>query len=91
MAYLVRRLLENTSNQSFLRASFRENVPEEFLLMNPTLKQSSGNGLLTKTETIGLAPFHNEPITDFSRQSDRIAMQKALDEVKRNSANNIRW
>ena len=26
MAYLVRRLLENTSNESFLRASFRDNV-----------------------------------------------------------------
>src|SRR5262249_22040111 len=35
MAYLVRRLLENTSNESFLRASFRENVPEEQLLRNP--------------------------------------------------------
>ena len=28
MAYLVRRLLENTSNESFLRASFTEHVPE---------------------------------------------------------------
>ncbi|HYE17336.1 MAG TPA: proline dehydrogenase family protein [Tepidisphaeraceae bacterium] len=35
MAYLVRRLLENTSNESFLRAGFLENVPEEKLLMNP--------------------------------------------------------
>jgi RHH-type proline utilization regulon transcriptional repressor/proline dehydrogenase/delta 1-pyrroline-5-carboxylate dehydrogenase len=35
MAYLVRRLLENTSNESFLRASFREHVPEEQLLKNP--------------------------------------------------------
>jgi RHH-type proline utilization regulon transcriptional repressor/proline dehydrogenase/delta 1-pyrroline-5-carboxylate dehydrogenase len=35
MAYLVRRLLENTSNESFLRASFRDNVPEEQLLMSP--------------------------------------------------------
>ena len=26
MAYLVRRLLENTSNESFLRASFREGI-----------------------------------------------------------------
>src|SRR5260221_7096470 len=33
MAYLVRRLLENTANESFLRASFKENVPEEQLLM----------------------------------------------------------
>ena len=32
MAYLVRRLLENTANTSFLRASFNERVPEERLL-----------------------------------------------------------
>ncbi len=35
MAYLVRRLLENTSNDSFLRASFTESLSAEELLMNP--------------------------------------------------------
>ena len=35
MAYLVRRLLENTSNDSFLRASFTENIAVEKLMMNP--------------------------------------------------------
>jgi RHH-type proline utilization regulon transcriptional repressor/proline dehydrogenase/delta 1-pyrroline-5-carboxylate dehydrogenase len=35
MAYLVRRLLENTANESFLRASFTEGMPEELLLRNP--------------------------------------------------------
>ena len=36
MAYLVRRLLENTSNESFLRAElFRSTSPLEKLLMNP--------------------------------------------------------
>jgi RHH-type proline utilization regulon transcriptional repressor/proline dehydrogenase/delta 1-pyrroline-5-carboxylate dehydrogenase len=35
MAYLVRRLLENTANESFLRASFTEHVPEDQLLRNP--------------------------------------------------------
>jgi RHH-type proline utilization regulon transcriptional repressor/proline dehydrogenase/delta 1-pyrroline-5-carboxylate dehydrogenase len=35
MAYLVRRLLENTSNESFLRAGFLERQPEEQLLTNP--------------------------------------------------------
>ena len=35
MAYLVRRLLENTANESFLRASFTEHVSEEKLLMKP--------------------------------------------------------
>jgi RHH-type proline utilization regulon transcriptional repressor/proline dehydrogenase/delta 1-pyrroline-5-carboxylate dehydrogenase len=35
MAYLVRRLLENTANESFLRASFTENVPVDQLLRKP--------------------------------------------------------
>src|SRR5665213_835202 len=44
MAYLVRRLLENTSNESFLRAGFIQHLPEEQLLMNPleTLRQRHG-------------------------------------------------
>jgi RHH-type transcriptional regulator, proline utilization regulon repressor / proline dehydrogenase / delta 1-pyrroline-5-carboxylate dehydrogenase len=35
MAYLVRRLLENTANESFLRAGFSEGVPVEVLLRDP--------------------------------------------------------
>ena len=35
MAYLVRRLLENTSNESFLKASFAEHAQIEDLLRNP--------------------------------------------------------
>src|SRR6266446_809578 len=35
MAYLVRRLLENTSNEGFLRAKFAENVPAKELLRDP--------------------------------------------------------
>src|SRR5215469_10546006 len=35
MAYLVRRLLENTSNEGFLRAKFSENVSAEELLRDP--------------------------------------------------------
>jgi len=41
MAYLVRRLLENTANESFLRASFSEHVPEDELLRDPS-KVGSG-------------------------------------------------
>src|SRR5690606_36246328 len=35
MAYLVRRLLENTSNDSFLRTSFDVQLSPEEMLMNP--------------------------------------------------------
>jgi RHH-type proline utilization regulon transcriptional repressor/proline dehydrogenase/delta 1-pyrroline-5-carboxylate dehydrogenase len=35
MSYLVRRLLENTSNESFLRQMGQSNVPAESLLRDP--------------------------------------------------------
>jgi RHH-type transcriptional regulator, proline utilization regulon repressor / proline dehydrogenase / delta 1-pyrroline-5-carboxylate dehydrogenase len=35
MSYLVRRLLENTSNEGFLRAKFAENISEKELLRDP--------------------------------------------------------
>ena len=45
MAYLVRRLLENTSNDSFLRAGFVDDVPVEKLLANPVNDGAVGNAL----------------------------------------------
>src|SRR6516165_8723881 len=45
MAYLVRRLLENTSNEGFLRAKFAENISEAELLRDPAdLVAQSANG-----------------------------------------------
>jgi RHH-type proline utilization regulon transcriptional repressor/proline dehydrogenase/delta 1-pyrroline-5-carboxylate dehydrogenase len=85
MAYLVRRLLENTANESFLRASFIERIPEEQLLMNPLLKgrgpQSNGQSS-SKVEPRDSA-FRNEPLTDFSRGDPCQAMQRALAEVQK--------
>src|SRR5438874_11935554 len=69
MAYLVRRLLENTANESFLRASFMEHAPEEQLLMNPlTRARPRADGL---ARPLGPAPFANEPLSDFSREDVR--------------------
>jgi RHH-type proline utilization regulon transcriptional repressor/proline dehydrogenase/delta 1-pyrroline-5-carboxylate dehydrogenase len=88
MAYLVRRLLENTANESFLRASFTENIPEEQLLMNPVKRGESSNGeLRMKTNGHASSPvlpptkFHEEPLADFSRAEARAAMQEALQQV----------
>src|SRR5205085_10556190 len=80
MAYLVRRLLENTSNESFLRASFRENVPEEQLLMNPQQHHPANwnrqrpDTYVPPTAPAPAAPFANEPLTDFSREENRQKM-----------------
>ncbi len=96
MAYLVRRLLENTANESFLRASFTEHVPEEQLLMNPARRQrsevrgqksedkgvESGNGGLgTQYSVLGTERFKNEPPADFSTAAARDAMSAALRDV----------
>ncbi len=77
MAYLVRRLLENTSNDSFLRHSFTENVTVEDLLMKP-----ANVGAKTPPPKEPPRPqFENEPHTDFSKPAARKAMQQALDDV----------
>ncbi|MCI0638272.1 MAG: L-glutamate gamma-semialdehyde dehydrogenase [Gemmataceae bacterium] len=55
MAYLVRRLLENTANESFLRASFTERVSEEKLLMKPSNSgvRSQGSGVRGQGSGVG--------------------------------------
>ncbi|NWF73805.1 MAG: bifunctional proline dehydrogenase/L-glutamate gamma-semialdehyde dehydrogenase [Nitrospirae bacterium] len=79
MAYLVRRLLENTSNESFLRKEYVESQPLSTLLAPPVLE-----GLSQKQPSLQavLHVFHNEPQRDFSRADSRAAMQKALANVR---------
>jgi RHH-type proline utilization regulon transcriptional repressor/proline dehydrogenase/delta 1-pyrroline-5-carboxylate dehydrogenase len=83
MAYLVRRLLENTSNDSFLRASFTELRPEEELLMNPQLAayRSPRSTSASMPTLPAHEAFRNEPPTDFSRDESRSAMAAALRSV----------
>lgn len=90
MAYLVRRLLENTANESFLRASFTEHVPEEQLLMDPHEKIAhdhatdgawQGNGHGAGSPATAERGFQNDPLSDFSREEPRQAMKRALEEV----------
>ncbi len=94
MAYLVRRLLENTANTSFLRASFTEHVPEEQLLMNPrdqsvvrhpssvVKDDAAGRSLSTDDGRRRTDGFRNEPVSDFSREQPREAMRQALAAVR---------
>jgi RHH-type proline utilization regulon transcriptional repressor/proline dehydrogenase/delta 1-pyrroline-5-carboxylate dehydrogenase len=82
MAYLVRRLLENTANTSFLRASFAEHVPEEKLLMNPT-HNATPSSYSVRGETPAAPSFANEPVADFSQDPARQTMQQALADVRK--------
>ncbi|UXR65501.1 proline dehydrogenase family protein [Bdellovibrio bacteriovorus] len=78
MAYLVRRLLENTSNESWLRGKFADNKSMAELLKDPA------QGLTPTSATIQKKPgkFYNEPLLDFAIKTDREKMQKALNEAK---------
>ncbi|HLZ33505.1 MAG TPA: proline dehydrogenase family protein [Nitrospira sp.] len=78
MAYLVRRLLENTSNESFLRKEYVESQPLSSLLAPPTFSPAAAPPAPT-----GPTGFCNEPLRDFSQPEVRTAMQEAIADVKR--------
>ena len=71
MAYLVRRLLENTSNEGFLRATFSEKVDSRILLRDPSIVEHPPEGTHEKG-------FKNESHADFSRAEIREQMANAL-------------
>ena len=84
MAYLVRRLLENTSNDSFLKMSFSDNVPDDLLLATPHTRPDAPMATpTTQAQVVTAKPrFANEPLADFARAENRQAMQRALAQVE---------
>ncbi len=77
MAYLVRRLLENTSNESWLMKGFDQKLDTNKLFASPHVaaddekqaasKQASASDLLPGTPGVDQGkPFTNEPMRDFS-------------------------
>ena len=51
MAYFVRRLLENTSNQSWLRAGFSDEVSDDVLLASPHVAPTTAASRLAAAGT----------------------------------------
>ena len=78
MAYLVRRLLENSSNEGFLRRSFVENESPEELLRPPEAPPKSA----AAPEGSGPEPFRNEPPLDFSVTEERFDFGEAVAAVR---------
>jgi RHH-type proline utilization regulon transcriptional repressor/proline dehydrogenase/delta 1-pyrroline-5-carboxylate dehydrogenase len=77
MAYLVRRLLENTSNESFLRKEYVESQPLARLLAPPAPQANVGTDDLPNDQS-GHEDFANEPHSDFSLPTVRAAMQEGI-------------
>jgi RHH-type transcriptional regulator, proline utilization regulon repressor / proline dehydrogenase / delta 1-pyrroline-5-carboxylate dehydrogenase len=78
MAYLVRRLLENTSNESFLRKEYVESQPLAQLLAPPAPHTHHHDA----DRPQNARHFSNEPHSDFSQASVRSAMQTGIDSVR---------
>lgn len=95
MSYLVRRLLENTSNEGFLRAKFSEHVSEQTLLRDPrTFFNAGANGAgATRPVRIGserpasseMRPgdtYENAALVNFVDPEAQTKMRSALRDVR---------
>ena len=88
MAYLVRRILENTANESFLRATFGATTDAAKLLADPAeelRKNPPKTGPVTEK-----AGFHNQPAADFTEKSCRDAIRSAIAEIRANQLGQTR-
>lgn len=78
MAYLVRRLLENTSNESWLRGKFSEGQDAAHLLRDPKVGLVRTSADLKESKL-----FENEALLDFAVKENRVAVETALSELRR--------
>jgi RHH-type proline utilization regulon transcriptional repressor/proline dehydrogenase/delta 1-pyrroline-5-carboxylate dehydrogenase len=78
MSYMIRRLLENSSNEAFLRKSYYDNIPLAELVKKPAPPQD-----MKKLKEKKPSGFLNEPLTDFSKKTIRKDFKNALLKVKK--------
>lgn len=85
MAYLVRRLLENTSNESFVRHRFAEGRDLDDLLAPPLVDGLPGPTSPPVIEPTGgeqPTPYRPEPLREWRRGSARSAFAVAVDATR---------
>jgi RHH-type transcriptional regulator, proline utilization regulon repressor / proline dehydrogenase / delta 1-pyrroline-5-carboxylate dehydrogenase len=87
MAYLVRRLLENTADDSFLRQTFVEGAAADELVRAPRPSGDLGAPVrrrpsVSPTDAAAPGPFRNQPHADFSRRENRDDFDAALAAVR---------
>jgi RHH-type proline utilization regulon transcriptional repressor/proline dehydrogenase/delta 1-pyrroline-5-carboxylate dehydrogenase len=84
MAYLVRRLLENTSNESFVRHRFVEDRELDDLLAAPdvdTLPVAGPWAPRAATDPSAPAPYEPEPVSEWRQRSARASFAVAVDDA----------
>ena len=86
MAYLVRRLLENTSNESFVRHRFAEGRALDELVAPPAVEEIPGPTrppVVPETDPDHPSPYEPEPLREWRRGSARAAFSVAIDKARR--------
>lgn len=78
MAYLVRRLLENTSNESWLRGKFAEDKSYAELMKDPSVGLNATSATVVKKQNV----FYNEPLLDFAISEVREKTQAAINQLR---------
>jgi RHH-type proline utilization regulon transcriptional repressor/proline dehydrogenase/delta 1-pyrroline-5-carboxylate dehydrogenase len=86
MAYLVRRLLENTSNESWLRGKFAEDKTTAELMKDPSVGLAPTSPVIAKKNNL----FYNEPLLDFAIPEVREKTKMALDKLKSQLPKSVR-
>ena len=90
MAYLVRRLLENTANESFLRQSFVDGAAVDLLMENPlqtlqrdlAVQAAAAPARASAASGGAFPPFSNEPLVDFTIPANRKSYVDAISLVR---------
>lgn len=90
MAYLVRRLLENTSNESWLRHSYADGYSVEQLLAAPAPPDDCGptNGR-EHLNPLNETGFRNWPMLDFADHKERDTFQQSLAQISQKNVSVI--
>ncbi|MBI2704527.1 MAG: bifunctional proline dehydrogenase/L-glutamate gamma-semialdehyde dehydrogenase [Actinobacteria bacterium] len=84
MAYLVRRLLENTSNESFVRQRFADHWKLDDLLAAPRvteLPDPAPPARRSPTDALAPSPYQPEPVAEWRREPVRHEFSRAVSEA----------
>ena len=84
ISYLIRRLMENTSNTSFLRQTYADRKDIAGLIKAPIATRRPGRAVVSSTtpQNSESKKFHNEPLIDFAKRQNRERFASTLEQVR---------
>jgi RHH-type proline utilization regulon transcriptional repressor/proline dehydrogenase/delta 1-pyrroline-5-carboxylate dehydrogenase len=82
ISYLIRRLMENTSNTSFLRQTYADKRDIDSLIRSPMDSAKRIEPGHKRQTVVGPGQFQNEPLIDFSRRENRERFGETLGAVR---------